>query len=51
MLRWLESPNGKDHWEDQSEIGNNIRMVLTIIGWECVDWIHMAQDGASGKLL
>jgi len=25
-------------WED------NIRMNLTEIGWESVDWIHMAQD-------
>jgi hypothetical protein len=25
-------------WED------NIRMDLTEIGWEGVDWVHMAQD-------
>jgi hypothetical protein len=22
----------------------NIRMDLTYIGWECVDWIHLTQD-------
>jgi hypothetical protein len=25
-------------WED------NIRMDLTDIGWECMDWMHPAQD-------
>jgi hypothetical protein len=25
-------------WED------NIRMDLVEIGWECVDWMHLAQD-------
>jgi hypothetical protein len=25
-------------WED------NIRMDLREIGWECVDWLHLAQD-------
>jgi hypothetical protein len=25
-------------WED------NIRMDLMELGWECVDWIHLAQD-------
>jgi hypothetical protein len=23
---------------------DNIRMDLRIIGWECVDWMHLAQD-------
>jgi hypothetical protein len=25
-------------WED------NIKIDLRVIGWECVDWIHLAQD-------
>jgi hypothetical protein len=23
---------------------DNIIMILTIIGWDCVDWNHVAQD-------
>jgi hypothetical protein len=41
----LENLKGRDHslrprrrWED------NIRMDLREIGWEGVDWIHLAQD-------
>jgi hypothetical protein len=45
IIFWLENLNGKDHtrrprrrWED------NIRLDLRKIGWEGVDWIHLAQD-------
>jgi hypothetical protein len=30
---------------------DNIKRCLTEIGWSCMDWIHLAQDGASGGLL
>jgi hypothetical protein len=43
----VEKPKGKRQlgrsrrrWEDSS------RMDLRKIGWEGVDWIHLAQDGA-----
>jgi len=32
-------------WED------NIRMGLREIGWQSVDWIHLAQIGTNGGLL
>jgi len=37
---WRERPLGRPRcrWED------NIRMDLRNIGWEGVDWIHLAQD-------
>jgi hypothetical protein len=42
---WSEKPEGKRplvrprrRWED------NIRMDLREIGWEGVDWMHLAQD-------
>jgi hypothetical protein len=31
-------PLGRRRWED------NIRMDLREVGWEFVDWIHLAQD-------
>jgi hypothetical protein len=42
LIRKLESkrPLGRPRhkWED------NLRMDLRQMGWECVDWIHFAQD-------
>jgi hypothetical protein len=35
----------KRRWDD------NIRMDLTEVGWEGVDWIHLAQVRTSGELL
>jgi hypothetical protein len=34
----------RHRWED------NIRMDLRKLGWEAVDWMHLAQDRASGGL-
>jgi hypothetical protein len=36
----VKRPLGRSRhrWED------NIRMDLREMGWECVDWIHLAQD-------
>jgi hypothetical protein len=43
---WSENLKGRDHTEDLG-IDEKIifRMVLTEIGWEGVDRIHVAQDG------
>jgi hypothetical protein len=40
-----KTPLGKYRcrWKD------NIRMSLREIGWEVVDWIHLAQVGTSGE--
>jgi hypothetical protein len=35
---WWESQKERDHWEDQNVGG------CTILGWDGVDWIDMAQD-------
>jgi hypothetical protein len=32
-------------------MADNIRMEVREIGWEVVDWVHLAQIGASGGLL
>jgi hypothetical protein len=44
-VHWFEKPEGKrprdrprNRWED------NIRMDLREIGWEGVDWMHLAED-------
>jgi hypothetical protein len=34
----------RDNSEDLGVDGSNIRMDLTEIGWEVVDWIRLAQD-------
>jgi hypothetical protein len=42
---WLEYQTGWDHSEDLGKDGeDNIRMDLRVIGWEGVDWMHLAQD-------
>jgi hypothetical protein len=48
----IERPEGKRplrrlrrRWDD------NIRIELREIGWEGVDWMHVAQVGTSGGLL
>jgi hypothetical protein len=33
-----------DHWENLGTNEDNIKMNLKEIGWEGVDWIHLAQD-------
>jgi hypothetical protein len=34
----------RDHWEHQDVGGWTIKIDLREIGWECLDWIDMAQD-------
>jgi hypothetical protein len=39
---WPENLDGKDHLEN---MGVNWRIILErILGWDVVDWIHLAQD-------
>jgi hypothetical protein len=45
---WLENLKGKDHSEDL-EVDGNIRMGLSEIGWEGVDWIHLAGSCEHGN--
>jgi hypothetical protein len=37
--------------EELSVDGDNIRMDVRGIGWEVVDWMHLAQERTSGRLL
>jgi hypothetical protein len=37
-------PEGKRPLGRPGRVGENIRMELREIGWEVVDWIHLAQD-------
>jgi hypothetical protein len=41
---WMENLKKRDPLEDLGIHGANIRMELTEIGWEGVDWIHLSQD-------
>jgi hypothetical protein len=42
---WSENLKGRGHSEDLGvEGGDNSRMGLQEIGWEGVDWMHLAQD-------
>jgi hypothetical protein len=47
-----ENLHGKDHAEDLGVDGkNNIRMKPREIGWDDVDWIHLAQDREQWRTL
>jgi hypothetical protein len=37
---WLENQKGRG----RHRMKNNIRMNLREIRWECVGWLHLAQD-------
>jgi hypothetical protein len=41
---WLESLKRRDHSEDLSVDGDNIKTYLMETGLEGVDWINLAQD-------
>jgi hypothetical protein len=41
---WLENLKGRVHSEDLGIDGRISEWVLTEIGWEAVDLIHMAED-------
>jgi hypothetical protein len=44
IIFWLENRKGRDHLEDRRRWKANIGMDLREIGWEGVDWMHLAQD-------
>jgi hypothetical protein len=41
---WSENLKGRDDLEELEVDGDNIRVDLGEVGWEGVDWIHLAQD-------
>jgi hypothetical protein len=41
---WSESLKGREFRRSRRRREDNIRMDLMEIGWEGVDWIHLAQD-------
>jgi hypothetical protein len=45
-----EKPKGGDHAECLS-VDDNIRMDLREVGWEVVDWMHLAQDREQWRVL
>jgi hypothetical protein len=45
---WWESQKGRDHWGDQDVGGWTIKIDLSDIGWDGVDWIDMSQDREYG---
>jgi hypothetical protein len=47
---WLGNLKGKGQSEDLRR-HRDIRMDLTEIGWEDVDWIHLAQKRDQGRAL
>jgi len=41
---WLENLKERGHSEDKHRREDNIGIDLRKIGWEVVDWMHVAQD-------
>jgi len=49
---WFENMKGRDHLEDLGIDGIIIiRMDLREMGWEGVDWMHLAEGESSCRLL
>jgi len=49
---WSENLKGRNHAEDLAHRWeDNIRMDLSEIGWEGMDWSHLAQDRDQGRPL
>jgi len=47
-----ENLNRRDHMKDlRCRYEDNIRMDLTEIGWESVDWMHLIQDSDQWQVL
>jgi len=50
---WWENLEERDHLEDLD--GDRRIKIKGILkkeeGWECMEWINLAQDGKSGRLL
>jgi len=48
---WMGGPKVRDHWEVLG-IGGNITLGQTLQRWiNGANWIQLAQDGSSGRLL
>jgi len=46
------TPEGKSpHGRPRSRLENSIRMYLRERAWECVEWIHLAQDTDKWQIL
>jgi hypothetical protein len=41
---WLENLKAINHLEDRRRWEDNIRTDFREVGWEGVDWIHLAED-------
>jgi hypothetical protein len=41
---WSESQKERDQWEDKGIGGWTIKMDLRELGWNCMDWVDVAQD-------
>jgi hypothetical protein len=42
---WVEKLKGRDHAEDLGVDGKLVFIKdIRVMGWTCVDWIHLAQD-------
>jgi hypothetical protein len=39
-----EAQKGRDHLSDPGVVGNNIKINHREIGYEVVDWIHLARE-------
>jgi hypothetical protein len=49
---WLKNPKGRDYSEDLGVDGKIILdWVLGKIGWDGVDWMHLAQDRDQWRVL
>jgi hypothetical protein len=40
----VRKPKGRDHAEDMRTWEDNIKMDLRKMGWEGVEWMHLAQN-------
>jgi hypothetical protein len=41
---WFQTLKGRDHMEGLCVVGGDINIDVPEIGWEVVNWIHLAQD-------
>jgi len=48
---WVPALLLKCHQKTERRWGDNIRMYLREIGWEVVDWMHLAQDRVQWRTL
>jgi hypothetical protein len=44
-ILWIDISNGKSLLRPRRRWEDNIKMHLREMGWERVDWMHLAQDG------